>query len=99
MACRATEPFTLRRSLTTEGVMSLAFGISFNILSYVALSNMTMLASFSLTLPLLHFFFLERPPAMAAFVFWTTLLAPMATTRGGSRAQGGWNEPEPEKLE
>ena len=25
MACRATEPFTLRRSLTTEGVMSLAW--------------------------------------------------------------------------
>merc|ERR1719150_2983948 len=28
---------------------------------------MTMLLSFSLTLPLLHFFFLERPPANAAF--------------------------------
>eukprot|EP00409_Alexandrium_fundyense_P007569 CAMPEP_0195041240 /NCGR_PEP_ID=MMETSP0347-20130606/311_1 /TAXON_ID=2932 /ORGANISM="Alexandrium fundyense, Strain CCMP1719" /LENGTH=42 /DNA_ID= /DNA_START= /DNA_END= /DNA_ORIENTATION= len=42
---------------------------------------MTMLASFSLTLPLLHFFFLDFPPAMAAFIlasldFWTTLFAP-----------------------
>ena len=27
MACRATEPFTLRRSLTTEGVMSLAWPV------------------------------------------------------------------------
>merc|ERR1719231_1481328 len=41
-----------------------------------------MLASFSLTLPLAHFFFLERPPAMAAFIlasldFCTTLFAPM----------------------
>merc|ERR1719413_22397 len=73
MAWRATDPFTLSLSLTTEGVISLAFGISFIILSYVAL-------------PLLHFFFLERPPAMAAFIFasfdfCTTLLAPMAPRR------------------
>merc|ERR1719491_2618658 len=52
-------------------------------LSYVPLSNMTKFASFSLTLPLLHF--LERPPAMAAFIlasfdFCTILLAPMSTT-------------------
>merc|ERR1719228_2113710 len=92
MACLATEPFTFRRSLTTEGVMSLALGISFIILSYVALSNMTMFASFSLTLPLLHFFFLERPPAIAAFIlasldFWTTLLAPMAPAGGGPRRE------------
>merc|ERR1719373_1204077 len=83
MACRATEPLTFRRSLTTEGVMSLAFGISLSILSYVALSNMTMLASFSLTLPLLHFFFFPLLPAIAAFIlasfdFCTTLFAPMA---------------------
>merc|ERR1719429_906088 len=44
---------------------------------------MTKFASFSLTFPLLHFFFLERPPAMAAFIlasfdFCTTLFAPMA---------------------
>merc|ERR1719282_1362214 len=44
---------------------------------------MTMLASFSLTLPLLHFFFLPLLPAMAAFIlasfdFCTTLFAPMA---------------------
>merc|ERR1719282_1892581 len=43
---------------------------------------MTMLLSFSLTLPLLHFFFFERPPANAAFNlasldFCTTLFAPM----------------------
>merc|ERR1719326_1010391 len=68
MACRATDPFTFKRSLTTDGVMSLALGISFSSLSYVALSNITKLASFSFTLPLLHFFFLERPPAMAAFI-------------------------------
>merc|ERR1719359_2502888 len=42
-----------------------------------------MLASFSLTLPLDHFFFLPLEPAMAAFIFasldfCTTLLAPMA---------------------
>merc|ERR1719482_1602478 len=50
---------------------------------------MTKFASFSFTLPLLHFFFLERPPAIAAFIlasfdFWTTLFAPMA----GSVAEG-----------
>merc|ERR1719327_1387704 len=83
MAWRATEPFTLSRSLTTDGVISFALGISFIILSYVALSNITKLASFSLTLPLLHFFFLDRPPAIAAFIlasldFCTTLLAPMS---------------------
>merc|ERR1719373_1073308 len=44
---------------------------------------MTAFASFSLTLPLDHFFFLDLPPAMAAFIFasldfCTTLLAPMA---------------------
>merc|ERR1740129_1679688 len=80
MAALATEPFTFRR---TAMVMSFAFGISFSNLSYVGLSNMTKLASFSLTLPLLHFFFLDLPPAMAAFIFasldfCTTLLAPMA---------------------
>merc|ERR1712141_567570 len=47
---------------------------------------MTMLVSFSLTLPLLHFFFFDRPPAMAAFSFasldfWTTLFAPMASAQ------------------
>merc|ERR1719326_1267589 len=88
MAWRATEPLTFRRSLTTEGVMSFALGISFIILSYVALSNMTMFASFSLTLPLDHFFFLDLPPAMAAFIFasldfCTTLLAPMAAPGKG----------------
>merc|ERR1719197_1915281 len=82
IAWRATDPFTFKRSLTTDGVISLALGISFNNLSYVALSNITKLESFSLTLPLLHFFFLERPPAMAAFIlasfdFCTTLLAPI----------------------
>merc|ERR1719190_169655 len=45
---------------------------------------MTMLASFSLTLPLLHFFFFDLPPAMAAFIlasldFWTTLFAPIVS--------------------
>merc|ERR1719410_228959 len=49
---------------------------------------MTKLASFSFTLPLLHFFFLDRPPAIAAFIlasldFCTTLLAPMS----GQQAQ------------
>merc|ERR1719450_1155094 len=83
MAWRATEPLTFSRSLTTDGVISFAFGISFIILSYVALSNITMLASFSLTLPLLHFFLRDLPPAMAAFIlasldFCTTLLAPIA---------------------
>merc|ERR1719517_147170 len=91
---RATDPLTFKRSLTTAGVMSLAFGISFNILSYVGLSNMTMFASFSLTLPLLHFFFLDLPPAIAAFIFasfdfWTTLFAPMVPKPlGGARGQG-----------
>merc|ERR1719343_1025399 len=47
---------------------------------------MTRFASFSLTLPLLHFFFLDLPPAMAAFIlasldFWTTLLAPMVAKK------------------
>merc|ERR1719512_370092 len=82
MATLATEPLTLKRSLTMDGVMSFALGISFNNLSYVGLSNITRLANFSLTLPLLHFFFFERPPAMAAFIlasldFCTTLFAPM----------------------
>merc|ERR1719450_1255254 len=83
MAWRATEPLTFSRSLTTDGVISLAFGISLSILSYVALSNITMFASFSLTLPLLHFFLRDLPPAMAAFIFasldfCTTLLAPIS---------------------
>eukprot|EP00437_Effrenium_voratum_P058525 CAMPEP_0181505466 /NCGR_PEP_ID=MMETSP1110-20121109/58068_1 /TAXON_ID=174948 /ORGANISM="Symbiodinium sp., Strain CCMP421" /LENGTH=56 /DNA_ID=CAMNT_0023634443 /DNA_START=74 /DNA_END=241 /DNA_ORIENTATION=+ len=44
---------------------------------------MTKFASFSLTLPLAHFFFRDLPPAMAAFIlasldFCTTLFAPMA---------------------
>merc|ERR1719277_356162 len=44
---------------------------------------MTMFASFSLTLPLLHFFFRPLPPAIAAFIFasldfCTTLFAPIA---------------------
>merc|ERR1719284_2203397 len=68
MAWRAMEPLTLSLSLTTAVVMSLAFGISFIILSYVALSKATMLESFSLTFPLLHFFLRPRPPAMAAFI-------------------------------
>merc|ERR1719265_653226 len=90
-------PLTFRRSLTTEGVMSFAFGISFNILSKVALSNITAFASFSFTLPLLHFFFFERLPAMAAlslasFDFCTTLFAPIAqdpTAPGGGPVADG----------
>eukprot|EP00406_Dinophysis_acuminata_P020447 CAMPEP_0179333318 /NCGR_PEP_ID=MMETSP0797-20121207/65232_1 /TAXON_ID=47934 /ORGANISM="Dinophysis acuminata, Strain DAEP01" /LENGTH=61 /DNA_ID=CAMNT_0021046303 /DNA_START=12 /DNA_END=194 /DNA_ORIENTATION=- len=51
---------------------------------------MTRFWSFSLTFPLLHFFFLERPPAIAAFIlasfdFCTTLFAPMAA---GTRCCG-----------
>merc|ERR1719262_1846586 len=95
MAWRATEPFTFSLSLTTAVVMSFAFGISLSILSYVAWSNMTRLASFSFTLPLLHFFFLDLPPAIAAFIlasldFCTTLLTPIAArSLGGARGQGG----------
>merc|ERR1719359_2236670 len=52
--------------------------------SYVALSNCTAFWSFSLTLPLLHFFFFERPPAIAALsfaslLFCTAFCAPMAS--------------------
>merc|ERR1719499_2915704 len=93
MATLATEPLTRRRSLTTEGVINFAFGISLSSLSYVGLSNITKLASFSLTLPLLHFFFLDFPPAIAAFIFasfdfCTTLFAPMAATLQGKDAAG-----------
>merc|ERR1719171_3512633 len=88
MAARATEPFTFNLSLTTDGVINLAFGISFSNLSYVGLSNITRFASFSFTLPLLHFFFFDRPPAIAAFIFasldfCTTLFAPMAASQVG----------------
>merc|ERR1719367_2207275 len=99
MACRATEPLTFSRSLTTEGVISFALGISFSILSYVALSNITMFESFSFTLPLLHFFFFERPPAMAAFSlasldFCTTLLAPIVAKEEdeGQSISVNWEE-------
>merc|ERR1719291_1476950 len=55
---------------------------------------MTMFASFSLTLPLLRFFFFDLPPAMAAFIFasfdfCTTLLAPMAQVAVWARAHTG----------
>merc|ERR1719240_2004010 len=47
---------------------------------------MTAFINFSFILPLLHFFFLPRPPAMAAFIlasfdFWATFGAMVAYTR------------------
>merc|ERR1719327_177164 len=103
MAWRATEPFTLSLSLTTAVVISLALGISFIILSYVAWSNITRLASFSLTLPLLHFFFLDLPPAIAAFIlasfdFCTTLFAPMAPNWQGGPEDPGWQSRRDERA-
>merc|ERR1740121_1155863 len=67
---------------------------------------MTRFASFSLTLPLLHFFFLPLLPAIAAFIFasldfWTTLAAPMPPTLRWPPADQRLHRPatEPKWLE
>jgi len=61
-ALRASEPFTFNFSEMIEGVISFNLGTSLSIFSYVTLSKRTRLASFSFTLPLLHFFFFALPP-------------------------------------
>ncbi len=56
-AALAKEPLTLRRSETTEGVINLYVGTSFNSFSYVALSNKTKLFNLSRDFPFDHFFY------------------------------------------
>merc|ERR1711937_509852 len=71
---RAKDPFTLRWSETRAVVMYFILGISCFILANFSSVKYTALSSFSLTLPLLHFFFLA-PPALAAAAFFS-LVAP-----------------------
>lgn len=86
----ANDPRTFKRSLTTDGVMSLYDGTSFNSLSYDALSNKTWLFNLSRTFPLDHFFFLALPPDPPSFffwVFWGCLDEPFVSFFGGYNGQ------------
>ena len=60
---------TLSLSTRMDGVIILYLGTSLFSFSKVFLSKRTIMLDFSLTLPLLHFFFLPLLEDMAAFAF------------------------------